>query len=329
MTTAESDVSVIIPLFNREGLIGETLAAVLGQTLAPAAIIVVDDGSTDRSVDAVAAFGDRVRLIRNAHRGVQAARNAGIAVAQTPWVALCDSDDLWHPRWLEQVTELRRAAPWLDLIFGNFLILQEDTTAGRTKFAGAPPGYWETAGCRDLGAGWVFDKTVAPLSFTWHPMFPSAMAFTKGLALRVGGFDVALAGRRGEDGEFTLRLLYQAKVGAIPEPLVTIRKHSGNATHDPLANLIDEVWGLEFIKQKHPEALPYHDIIDREIAMRSIAAADAAFAAGDHGLVRQLVGQVPWSARPLKLYLKHAVACLPKTVAAAVNALLQRIAEAR
>jgi GT2 family glycosyltransferase len=64
-----SDITVVIPLFNREDLIAETLDSVLTQTLAPAAVIVVDDGSTDRSVAVAARFGDRITLVSNKHEG--------------------------------------------------------------------------------------------------------------------------------------------------------------------------------------------------------------------------------------------------------------------
>ena len=88
--------TVIIPTHNRAGLIGATLASVVGQRRA-CQVVVVDDGSTDGTPDVVAAFGDRVTLLRQANRGPGAARNAGLAVATGEYAAFLDSDDLWLP----------------------------------------------------------------------------------------------------------------------------------------------------------------------------------------------------------------------------------------
>ncbi len=87
-------ISTIIPAFNRAGLIGETLRSVLSQTRAPAEVIVVDDGSTDDTADAVAAFGKHVTLLRQPNGGAGSARNAGFARSTGEVVHFMDSDDL-------------------------------------------------------------------------------------------------------------------------------------------------------------------------------------------------------------------------------------------
>ncbi len=287
---------------------------------------MVDDGSTDGSPEVVEKFGSRVTLIRNGKQGVQAARNAGISRAPTNWIALCDSDDLWEPNWLEQIAALRRAAPDVDFVFGNFRILRDGSLSATTKFDDAPPGYWEKAAPIRMPEGWVFRNSLAGQSFTWHPIFPSAMAFSKELLAKAGLFDIRLKGRLGEDSEFTLRLLYCATTGVVPEPLVQIRKHREGFSSDQLKLLIGEVWLLGFVKQNHAEARPYHAVIDQEIIERTIQAADIAFATRDHELVRRLVKDVPRSLRPPKLQIKNFVASLPGPVGLPANTLLQRLA---
>ncbi|NPV54646.1 MAG: glycosyltransferase family 2 protein [Firmicutes bacterium] len=86
---------MIIPTFNSSAYIAETLASVLSQTYAEIEVIVVDDASSDRTVDAVKAFADqRIKLVRHGrNRGPGAARNTGMAAAQGRWVAFVDSDD--------------------------------------------------------------------------------------------------------------------------------------------------------------------------------------------------------------------------------------------
>ena len=86
--------SVIIPTFDRATLIGATLASVVGRP--GVEVIVVDDGSTDGTPDVVATF-PTVTLLRQAHLGPGAARNAGLAVAAGEYAAFLDSDDLWLP----------------------------------------------------------------------------------------------------------------------------------------------------------------------------------------------------------------------------------------
>ena len=90
-------VSAIIPVYNRAHLIGRAIDSVLA-TLEPAdELIVVDDGSTDGTVAAIEAYGDRVRLLKEPHGGAGPARNAGVAAARNPLIAFLDSDDEWFP----------------------------------------------------------------------------------------------------------------------------------------------------------------------------------------------------------------------------------------
>jgi glycosyltransferase involved in cell wall biosynthesis len=93
-----SAVSVIIPTYNRARSVCRAIASVLYQTHRPAEIIVVDDGSTDRTFQHVAQFSQLVKYLRlRRNRGVSAARNTGIKASTSPLVALLDSDDFWLP----------------------------------------------------------------------------------------------------------------------------------------------------------------------------------------------------------------------------------------
>jgi glycosyltransferase involved in cell wall biosynthesis len=95
-------VSVVIPAFDAERHLAETLDSALAQTWRRCEVIVVDDGSTDGTTRVARSRGDRVRLLRQANAGGGAARNRGIREARGDFVALLDHDDLWHPETLER-----------------------------------------------------------------------------------------------------------------------------------------------------------------------------------------------------------------------------------
>jgi glycosyltransferase involved in cell wall biosynthesis len=99
------NVSVVIPLFNSEEWVRETLDSVLAQTLTPNEIVVVDDGSTDASTSVVKEYS-RVKLIHNPGNGPNAARNHGFRNTNADAVAFLDDDDLWHPEHLERLSWL-------------------------------------------------------------------------------------------------------------------------------------------------------------------------------------------------------------------------------
>jgi glycosyltransferase involved in cell wall biosynthesis len=128
-------VSVIIPAFDAEPFIAETLASATGQTLRDIEIIVVDDVSRDRTaeiVDGIAASDARVRLIRQARNGgPSVARNAGIAAASGTWIALLDADDAYEPDRLERMIACATRHD-ADMVSDNMLMVpEEDRTATR------------------------------------------------------------------------------------------------------------------------------------------------------------------------------------------------------
>ena len=114
---APAGVSVIVPCYNDAAHIGETIASLLAQSLKPAEIIVVDDGSSDDSVLRVAAFGPAIRQLCQPNRGAAAARNAGVAAATQPLIAFLDGDDAW-PETSLAVRHALLLQTGADLVFG-------------------------------------------------------------------------------------------------------------------------------------------------------------------------------------------------------------------
>src|SRR5574340_444159 len=114
--SAQIPVSVIIPTYNRAALVPEAVASVLGQTWREFEVLVVDDGSTDGTLAALAPYAGQIRFLRRESRGgVSAARNTGIAAARGEWLAFLDSDDLWRPEKLARQMAYLLARPGLCL----------------------------------------------------------------------------------------------------------------------------------------------------------------------------------------------------------------------
>jgi glycosyltransferase involved in cell wall biosynthesis len=106
-----STVSVVIPCYNAARFLPETIGSVLKQTVQPAEIILVDDGSTDDSAAIAEAFGPPVRVLRQPNQGESVARNRGMDEARGQWIAFLDADDRWEPTKLQQQVEIAASAP--------------------------------------------------------------------------------------------------------------------------------------------------------------------------------------------------------------------------
>jgi len=113
-------VSCIVPVYNGERYLAETLDSILAQTHQPVEIFVIDDGSTDRTAAVAATFGPRVQYFRQENAGEAAARNRGLSMAQSEYVAFLDADDLWHPEKLDRQIAQFEEKPEIDLCFTSF-----------------------------------------------------------------------------------------------------------------------------------------------------------------------------------------------------------------
>jgi glycosyltransferase involved in cell wall biosynthesis len=139
MTSSDAPlVSVVVPCYNTELYIGEAIDSIVAQDCKPIEIVVIDDGSTDRSMEVVRRFGDRVECRRQPNAGIGAARNAGIAIARGKYLAFLDADDIWTPTSLNsRLDRLRRGA---DCVYGGVehFISPDLSPEERDRFAPIP-----------------------------------------------------------------------------------------------------------------------------------------------------------------------------------------------
>jgi peptidoglycan/xylan/chitin deacetylase (PgdA/CDA1 family) len=122
-------ISVVIPAFNREGTIVETLNSLLEQTYAGWEAIVIDDGSSDKTAEVAERYAledERFRVHRQPNRGVSTARNAGIAMARGPWLFFLDADDWIIPTALATLLDTVSAKPTeIDAVYGGYIRIDQ------------------------------------------------------------------------------------------------------------------------------------------------------------------------------------------------------------
>jgi len=204
-------VSVIIPNYNYASYVGKAIDSVLGQTYSNTEIIVVDDGSSDGSLDVLRQFGDRIKVIEQKNQGVSMARNNGVAASTGEYVAFLDADDIWLPEKLEKQMRIFDSDTEVGLVHCPMIYIDKDDH--------------ELSQSEEGMEGWVateflrFDRGVV--------LGAGSTAVTpKTVFEEVGGFD-----RRqttAADWDFSYRVASKYKVGLVADPHVLYRQHGTN-----------------------------------------------------------------------------------------------------
>lgn len=248
-------VTVVIPAYNAERYLGETLASVFAQTVQPYEIIVVDDGSQDGTEAVVRSFGDRIRYIRQQNQGISGARNTAIHEATGDWIAFLDADDLMLPRKLELQIAAIEANPHLMFVYSGFAYLHTD---GTTYEMPAIP-----------------DRDLWPALRYRQPILPSTCIVRRSALEEEGGFKRVARRYFPEDWDLWFRLIrrYSASVFlAVPQTLTLYRWWENNASKNfmPMSDaklelldnfLLEDMSGLRKILWKRRiEARFYFDL---------------------------------------------------------------------
>jgi len=117
--------SFLMPVYNREKYVRQTIDSVLSQTFTDFELIAIDDGSTDGSLEVLKSYGNRIRIIEQRNQGAEVARNAAAAIAKGEYLALLDSDDLLFPTALAVYDQIIRAFDSPPLIMGSAFFFQD------------------------------------------------------------------------------------------------------------------------------------------------------------------------------------------------------------
>jgi glycosyltransferase involved in cell wall biosynthesis len=242
----QDTVGVVVPMMNAERTIAATLDSISRQSHANLDIVVVDDGSTDRSVavvDGRMSLDRRIRVIRQRNAGVAAARNAGAAATRAPFLAFIDADDLWAPTKIEfQLAALHAAGPAAGLAYCWFASIDQ---LDRVISFGPQP-LIEGDAMKALCAGnWIGNG--------------SSLLIRRSAFDRAGGYDPRLRAQRAQGAEDLLmcfRVAEHAGFAVVPRYLVGYRATPGNMSSDSLQMFRSTELVLAEYRAKYPQHAP-------------------------------------------------------------------------
>jgi len=204
--------SVIIPAFNAERYIAETIESALMQQNVKFEVIVVDDGSTDGTVDVAKSFGNRIRIVSQANSGVSVARNHGAMLAEGDFLAFLDADDIWMPEKLEK--QSYKIQEGFNMVYTNRVNIGElgDLPEIQTDIEIMPEG--------DIFVNLLLGNVITN----------SSAVINKGIFRALEGFNGKLL--TCEDWDLWLRYSIDHTIGFCQTPLVKYRFHAGGKSRN-------------------------------------------------------------------------------------------------
>ncbi len=263
-------VSVVIPAYNCAAFLPETLDSVFAQTYSDLEVIVVDDGSTDDTQAVIAPYSLRIVCVLQQNKGLPAARNAGIRVAQGEFIALLDADDSWGADKIEKQLP-RFSDTEVGIVYSDFSVRYADGRFQSSYLINRPLA----------SEGHVLENYIQS-----RFLFPSTMIFRRECFEEFGNFDEEMLAC--EDIELFARICSRWKVSLVNEPLVIRYEGSHNITSNNSKINQYTILALQKILLKEPD-LPNstRKIIDEELGRQHWWRGCAAFDARDYVLARR------------------------------------------
>lgn len=205
-------VSAVIPAYNAERWISQTIESVLGQTYPNIEVLVVDDGSTDGTADIIDSYADQVRTFHKANGGTASARNMGIRESRGEYVAFLDSDDFWRPDKVAQQVQLLQESPSRKWSYTDTEIIDVDPDSVVYRLS-ERTSYPEGKILR-----WLFQGN-------WVYFTASSVMIHQSIFSDVGLFDESPDRRISEDWDFWLQVADRYPIAYLDEAVTTVRRH--------------------------------------------------------------------------------------------------------
>lgn len=259
-------ISIIIPLYNKEKAIEKTLKSVFQQSFTDYEVLVINDGSTDKSEEKVKRFSDeRLRLISTENRGVSQARNLGISESKGKLIAFLDADDYWFPNHLESLFQLYQNFPEAGLLATNYQFYYSDKKIIQPVFDGIPTENWN---------GIVTDFFHSSMKF--RIAWTSAVAAPKKVFDEVGNFDENITLGAGEDTDLWIRIALKYAVAFDNEVSAYYQMESENriSLHKTLERKFSKLDKFSNEEQSNSSLNKYLDMYRAEFALKHKLAGD-------------------------------------------------------
>lgn len=260
-------VSVIIPVYGAEQYIAATLQSVVDQTYKNLEILVIDDGSLDRSIEICRQFKDpRIKIITQKNRGLAGARNTGIRHAQGDYLAFLDADDLWLPEKLEKHVEHLNKSPNVGISYCCSAFIDE---------AGLPLGIYQTPKLTDITIPNLLCRN--PISNGSSPVIRKEVfeeiKFQENLYGTIEDFYFDDSFRASEDIECWFRIAIKTnwKLEGIPEALTLYRVNSGGLSASVFKQLDSWEKVIEKTRSYAPELVAQWENPARAYQLRYLA----------------------------------------------------------
>lgn len=240
------EVSIIMPTFNSEPYVEESVLSVIAQREPDFELILVDDGSTDQTAAVVnrLASNDRRLVVPPAvpTGSAGAARNRGLACAQGKYVAFLDDDDLLHPDKISRAMSVFRLLPEADIVFHDYVSFTEDPNGKegdltQARFTARAAEHLKAVGPNTYQCGGRF---YAFMSTQVIPFHTSALMFRRAL-LDSGALRFRQDLRIGQDIELWLRLARHSHIAFLDQVLSYYRQRPGSLTSNPIGRLRDSI----------------------------------------------------------------------------------------
>ena len=231
--------SVIIPLYNKAPYVAKAIESVLGQTYRDFEVIVIDDGSTDQSLEVAKTFENKsITIISQPNSGVSTARNNGVKLAKHPYICFLDADDWWHPTFLEEMKRLITDFPDAGIYGSGYYIVKN----GQERIApiGVPQGF--ERGIIDYCE--VYAKTLC------MPLTSISVVIPKHIFDEEEGFKSQL--KFGEDFDLWIRIALKHKVILVNKPLAYYNQdvdvnNRGVAVHKTYSPVNHFIFNLDYL----------------------------------------------------------------------------------